>query len=415
MSLFHEDRTTTPDRRFRNCFLVLSVPAALIAFLLAQVLFVQIIPPFTGRAVDAVSGKSIQGVRLTLETSHYEGWSVQTELRKGTESGVDGWFFLGGALRWRGFPIPTIRSYWFTVNEGDNTSGQEESSAANLTMYNPLSRPEGAAPVGDKRYFPTTVTFRREGCNNVWSAACIYRHSWWSVSLPLIPVLENIDDCKKIWDRSLQETCRQLNTYRAAFMHVDTYDEVQAAKALCAEVDHGDISSTCLQQLAVYVYNPRLFQRALNPQAIEPIPDGMFPGSVAGLPVMSNRHCGPIILYDGRRRCAASYGHHLMDGASVYIKQWPAGEAKAPLISPYDDKSPGIEEFHAGGKVLRFLGHTYTSFQRADGVPVQTEHKSVAFVWYSGNTLVKVSFFDPRPEQEQFVSYYLGAFPSTLQ
>ncbi len=407
MSLFREERATTPDRRLLIIVLFLSVPIALIFFVL-----IQVIPPFTGRVVDAVSGKSIQDVRLALETSRYEGESVQTELRDSTTSGTSGWFFLNGVLRSRGLPLSTLRSHWFTVNEGEQISGQDESSAASQTMYNPMFNRMSAA-VGDTRYFPMTVTFQRNGCDRVWQAACIFKHYWWGISLPLIPVLENIDDCKKIGDLSLQERCRQLNTYRAAFVHVDTYDEVQHGKALCTEVDHGSVSSTCLQQLGIYIANPRPFQRSFNQPVNEPIPDGMFPESIAGLPVMSNKHCGPRILFDGLLRCAASYRHTLSDGATVYVQLWQKAEAKPPLISPWNEKS-GSEELHSGGKVMRFPGHTYTGIQRADGTPVTIEHKSVAFAWYSGNVLVEVSFFDPKPEQEQFISYYLGRFPSTL-
>ena len=130
MSLFREERATTPDRRLLIIVLFLSVPIALIFFVL-----IQVIPPFTGRVVDAVSGKSIQDVRLALETSRYEGESVQTELRDSTTSGTSGWFFLNGVLRSRGLPLSTLRSHWFTVNEGEQISGQDESSAASQTMY----------------------------------------------------------------------------------------------------------------------------------------------------------------------------------------------------------------------------------------------------------------------------------------
>lgn len=44
------------------------------------------------------------------------------------------------------------------------------------------------------------------------------------VAIPLIPVLDEAEACKKIIDSDLREKCRQLNTYRGAFVHVDTYE-----------------------------------------------------------------------------------------------------------------------------------------------------------------------------------------------
>jgi hypothetical protein len=120
--------------------------------------------------------------------NRYEGWSTHTELHDSAKSGTFGWFFLLGALRWRGLPLPEFRSYWLTVNEGDQISGQEEVSAAIQTIYNPMFNRRGAV-VGDKNYFPLTVTFHRNGCDRVWPATCMYKPLWWGISLPLIPVL----------------------------------------------------------------------------------------------------------------------------------------------------------------------------------------------------------------------------------
>jgi len=101
------------------------------------------------------------------------------------------------------------------------------------------------------------MAFRRDGCDRVWDAACVFKTFQLGVYLPLFPVLNNVEDCKKIEGSSLREQCRQLNTYRAAFAHVDTYESAQRGKAFCAQVDHGIISAECLRQLPVYMANPQ--------------------------------------------------------------------------------------------------------------------------------------------------------------
>jgi hypothetical protein len=398
--------------------LFLAIPIALI-FLLT----VRVIPPLMGRVVDAVSGEPIRDIRVTMEMSRSENalGSARTELQDSDRSGTSGWVFLKGAVRPREFLFPKFGSYWLTVNEGAQISDQQdEHSAASQVMYDPMinQRPRFNwvdDAVGDKRYFPLTITSQRDGCDRVWRATCAYKPFWWGISLPLIPVLEDIHDCKKISNPSLRENCRQLNTYRAAFVHVNTYEEVQRAKSLCSEVDHGSISSACLQQLAVYVANPQLYQRPFKPQINEPVPDGMFPDSIAGLPVVNGRQCGPRHPFYGFVDCAGGYGSGLKQEVAVYIKQWPEGSEKPEAWSHLGSQRPTATESRAGANVLRFEGHSYSSVQRSFGKSVQYEHDEISYVWYSGNTLVEVLFYDPIKEQEQFLSYYLGRFPSTSQ
>ncbi len=412
MSTRFEEIDAKPNRRLRIVVLLLMVPIALIFFLL-----VQVISPSMGRVVDAVSGEPVSNIRLTLEMSRYEGESTRAELHDSDISGMSGWFFLDGSVRGRGIPFPTLRSYWLTVNEGDRASGQDEESAESQVLYNPMSNQIYSAtsgwmplPVGDGRYFPLTITSQRGGCDRIWRATCAYKPFWAGISVQLIPVLKNIDDCQKIGSPSVRENCRQLNTYRAAFVHVDTYDEVQRGKALCAEVDHASISSTCLEQLGVYVANPGGFARGFTPPANEPIPDGMFPDSIAGFPVMNNRHCGPRNLFYGLLDCSAGYGSFSKQAVVVYIRQWPEGSKKPAVFSHIGNPSR-TTELRSGGSVLR-----YSSVQTRFGKPgMESTRNYVSYVWYSGNSLVEVLFYDPIKEQEQFLSYYLGRFPSTSQ
>lgn len=378
----------------------------------------QVILPVSGRVVDGVTGKPIEGMSLTLQISTSEGFSVHTEVKSTATSNHAGRFSLAGASHPAASPLDQW-SYWLTVNEGFEETGQEENSAATQVLYNPMSNRRGEA-VADKRYFPLTVTFRPEGCDRVWAATCVYMTSTSDIAIPLIPVLDDVNDCKRISDSSLREKCRQLNTYRAAFVHVDSYDQVQRGKALCAEVDHAVLSSVCLQQLALYVANPA-YERPIKPQVNVPTPDGMFPDSLAGLPAMKNGHCGPQLEFDGRVNCAGGYGTVARQLVAVYFERWPENTDKLNEWSHLDrtakwshlDNPDVTEEIRKSGKVLRNQGKWYSGVQGADGKLVLNEHKANSYVWFSANTLVEVLFYDPIPEQEAFLSYYLEKFPST--
>jgi hypothetical protein len=375
----------------------------------------QLISAAKGRVVDAVTGQAVKGISLTLQTSTDEGFSVATEVKSKTTSGQLGAFSLSGFNHPAKTVWDEIRSYWLAVNEGWEASGQEENSAEVRILYDPMSNRRGM-PVGDARYFPLTVTFRQEGCSRVWAAACMHMTSSIDMVIPMIPVLDDVKECNRIGNEPLREKCRQLNTYRAAFVHVDFYVEVNKDKELCNAVDHADVSKTCLRQLDLYVANPALgYARPMKPQVNEPTPEGMFPDSIAGLPLMNNGHCGPQLEFDGRVECGAGYGTTAKQLVAVYFEQWPEGSNKPPEWSRVGNQTAVTREVRPGGKVLQYRGKSVSGVQRADGKFLQYEHSINSYVWYSGNTLVEVLFSEPIPEQEKFLSYYLGKFPSTSQ
>jgi hypothetical protein len=193
-------------RRSRMTILVLVIPLGLLFLLVFQV-----IPPVTGRVVDAVTGKSIRGVRLTLEMSHYEQWSVYSEVNGSAKSGAIGWFFLFGTLRWRGLPLSTAGPYWLTVNEADYPARGEEISAEIQFMRNPMPNWRDSH-AGDRGYFPLVVSSRHYGCNKLWEVTCIYKPFAYAFPIRLIPVQEDINDCQKIESPVLRENRRQPNT-----------------------------------------------------------------------------------------------------------------------------------------------------------------------------------------------------------
>jgi len=335
------------------CFWAVSFPKFLVA--------AQAVPPVTGRVVNAVSGKPIEGMALTLQISEYQGFSVRTQVKSTATSDRSGSFSLAGFNHPAETLFDEIRAHWLTVNEGLEATGQEQNSAEVWLLYNPMSNRRGI-DVGDKRYFPLTITFRQEGCARAWAAACMYMSSWSSIAIPVIPVLDDVSECNRIVYELLRENCRQLNTYRVAFVHVDSYEEVKKDKELCNEVDHGRIAKTCLWQLDLYVANPAYgYVRPMKAQVNEPIPAGMFPDSLAGLPVMKNKHCGPRLEFSGRVMCAAGYGSETKELVAVYIEEWPEEErsTKPPTWKPaYTDHKEATvtEESRSDGKILRYCG-----------------------------------------------------------
>jgi hypothetical protein len=381
-----------------SLILLLAIPLILFLLLVAKP-----IPPVAGRVVDAITGRPIRDVPVTFQMSHYEGWSVHSELHGSTATGRFGWFFLSGALRWRGLPLPTFRADWLTINESDRAIELEEVSAATQVLYNPMSNRRGE-PVGNKNYFPLTVTFREGGCDRVWAATCLYKGVRWGISLPLIPVLEDFEDCKKIRDSSLRERCRQLNTYRAAFAHVDTYEDAQRGKALCAQVDRAVISAECLRQLPVYMANPQGYERPMVPSPSVSLPEGMFAAAIGQVPRF-NQGCGMLDNFTGHFHCGANYGpKDNVFWVAVGVEEWPDLESARkylPVGKPQfaDYKEATVkDEVRLGGKIRLYHGPQYT-----------------AAYWVSKNRFVQVLFYHPIPEQEQFISHYAAEFPSTLQ
>jgi hypothetical protein len=354
--------------------------------------------------VDGVSGEPIQGISVTLQLSTYEGFSIRTAVQSRAATDASGDFYLQGAGHPAESPWDEIRAYWITVNEGFEPTGVEQDSAETHILYNPMSNRKGAN-VADKRYFPLTVSFTKDGCIRVWTAACLNMRSWSNINIPLVPVLDDPKQCGRIGEYDLRERCRQLNTYRAAFTHVDSYEDAKIGKRLCNEVGEGPIAKTCLWQLDLYIANPGYaYVRPFQPQVNEKVPEGMFPDSVADLPRLGNALCGPRLVFEGRVLCYAAYGGKKPTPlVTVSIEEFPEEpqSTNPPTWAPqYTDHTNATvsEETLADEVVLRYRGTQYNSF-----------------LWYSGQRHVEVFFYHEIPEQERFVSYYLKKFRSNFQ
>jgi hypothetical protein len=129
----------------------------------------------------------------------------------------------------------------------------------------------------------------------------------------------------------------------------------------------------------------------------------MFPDTPAGLPVVQNRQCSPRDAHSGQVLCVSGYGTETKQLVAVLIGEFPdsAQSLKRTEWKPsYTDHAQARVslETRPGGQILRYQGPMYNSF-----------------FWYSGDKHVEVFFYKPIPQEEQFVSFYLKKFPSTLR
>jgi hypothetical protein len=306
-------RNCRTETHLRNlCNLALSILCFIAP--VTRPLFAQAIPSVSGRIVDATTGKPVRDIAMTLQISMYEGFAVHTEVKSSATSDSSGSFSLAAVGHPTELPVES-RSYGVTVNQGDSASGIEEGSAATRVLYNPVSNRSGM-PVANSRYFPLTITFRQDGCIRIWAATCIYEKSQSGVAIPLIPVLDDAEACKKIIDSDLREKCRQLNTYRDAFVHVDTYENVQKGKAMCGELPES-LSKTCLDQSPLYIGASHI----PSPQVA--LPPDMFVDAI-GAATRTGQGCGGLALFTGHFQCNASYGPRAgVWWVAIGVEEWP--------------------------------------------------------------------------------------------
>ena len=198
------------------------------------------IPAISGTVVDALTGKPIAGVDVTLRATLLAGSfgdngpePLRRESRTTSASGE--FYFPEQAEPKASGLLVSISEVSLSVNGGGGLSPfpGDKSRFVQLRV--------GA-------YFPMSVQFLRD-CDYEWTATCMSVSPMARVRIALIPVLDDPVQCGKIHDPEIQESCRQLNSYRAAFLHLDTIAQLRAAKRLCESVDQGRLSQSCLDQL----------------------------------------------------------------------------------------------------------------------------------------------------------------------
>ena len=388
---------------------LLGLPAALALLVLAAA--TRMVPPIFGRIVDAVTGEPVRGVVVTLESTRYHGLGpTETVLHSEATTNRWGWFWLMPAIGWSPLltlVVPGMGAPWLTINQAPPDGGGSFSAAEVSALFDPTSRREGMK-ISNPAYFPLTVAFdRRETCSqwHAWFATCVDRRLWWHMTIPLTPALDTADRCTSIREPVAQDRCRQLNTYRAAFLHVDTFDEVQRDLALCDQLPVERIRGACRTQLGVYVANPEAYGRAAPTAGAEPRVVQYFPTTIAG-ESRADVACDTPAFTSGHLNCRAKYGEGQYGLVMVTIEEW-AGRQEPP-----DEKRDLLK-----GKpnYIDAPHGVVTSETRPDGIiRMYRGPKVTAADWVSHNRYIRLYSEERTDKGDAFIAFFLRRFPSTL-
>ncbi len=370
---------------------LLGLPAAFVLIVLAAA--TRIVPPIFGRIVDAATGKPVRGVLVSLEYTRYHGLgSTETVVHSQATTNRWGWFWLMPAVEW---------SDWLALAMPTSFHAAEDSA-----LYDPTSKRDGMK-VSNPAYFPLTVAYDpRQTCDGwqAWFATCVDGRSWWNITIPLTPALDTPDRCTSIRESEAQDRCRQLNTYRTAFLHVDTFDEVQRGVALCAQLPIGRIQQACGDQLGAYVANPKAYGRS-EPRA-EPRIAQFFPATIAG-EHRAEVKCDWARYTSGHLDCWAKYyGEGSYGFVMITIEEW-AGREEPP--EEKRDLLKGKPNYIDAPQ-----GVVTTETRREGMIRLYRGPEVKAADWVSHNRYVRV-YSERRTEMPNaFIEFLLRPFPSTL-
>jgi hypothetical protein len=264
-----------------------------------------VIPVISGTVIDAITGKPVAAVDVTLRAEsgdrkqlRYENCraSPQGQFRfpSSVEPRAAGLFAGIGEIAFT-VNIPFVSLARIRAFPGNDWVESDWGSDASLNLLSdPLFTAKSTSVhnlelkgprVNNQGYFPMAVQFLK-ACKQLWDANCIGMETTRDVRVPLIPVLDDPAGCNEIADRHLIEDCRQLQTYRAAFRHVETMAQVRIGKELCDSLDHGRVSESCRDNLHGYVVNAKNYEGRPPPQMeIAPVEEALILTPIAGMPV----------------------------------------------------------------------------------------------------------------------------------
>lgn len=377
-------------------------------------LFLRVVPPISAKVVDALTGEVVSGVNVCLDVS-VTAWGRQVLRQEPSTSNASGRAFFWPSIHdlpilqpWQGYGIQV-------------TDPQTEFSPAcaptlgwNFTDRNPWPLYLGETENGRPKYFPVRLV--KDGDAEMrfsdWLAMRRTLGFPLNLRIRLIPVLKNIEDCKRIEDPSLAEDCRQLNTYAAAMSLRENQDGESQRRAheLCQEVDQLRLSTECQGRLSGFAMLREAKHFRGDYSRASDVPgrriEDLFPDKVAGVPRTSASMYDDGSLGTGRRAYSAGYSQQ--GNAPVQIStqieefpnaHWAEGRLDE-LPGGFADHAPGTvkeEEIRPGQKIERHRGRKYSG----------------AF-WISENRVILITFYQPFAKEEEFIAPFLAHFPSTL-
>ncbi len=174
-----------------------------------MIVFVRVVPPISGKLVDAVTGKPVPGMSVCLQVDADGLGHHQLLRREVTKSNDSGRFFLAPSIHdmavlqtWEGYSIRV------TDPQSDNAVPCGPNLGPGLNEVHPGQSVGGRE---DKtRYFPVVLLKQGENDHNRNTTQRALR-SPLAMRVALIPLLPNVDECGRIQDSTLARDCRDLN------------------------------------------------------------------------------------------------------------------------------------------------------------------------------------------------------------
>ncbi len=375
--------------------------------------FVPIVPPITGKLVDAITGKPIPGMNVCLQVETI-GWGGRDPLRNdGTTSSDSGRFFFAPSIHHMAF-LQGWGGYWIrVVDPNAETRGTCGTRISQWDVTYVMAWPIylGPGESGKRRYFPVALDRTEPYPHpNYWGAMHRALGFPLGTSIPLIPVLQNAEECKAISDPSLAEDCRQLNIYAAAMSLRENDDDESRNRAaeLCREVDHSSFSVMC--QAALNDFAMQLRARHLRGDYTltggmpAQQPTDLFPAAVGGVPRYEASMYDDGTAGTGRRGYEAEYLDQNVAVVIAQIEEFPntqrAKGRLGELPGGFPDHAPGTDsevEFRPDQRIERHHG----------------PQSSGAF-WVSDNRVILIRFDRPFASEDDAIATFLTKFPSTL-
>jgi len=385
------------------CLLVLLSLSALFAYFS----FFSVVPPIRARVVDAISRQPIAGVEVTLRVDCFQAWSIIT-VRTETQT-TDS----NGEVR---FPPSFYRDPGLLKKfEGYSLSVNDESVVARPWRRELYLRPnqnDNYFPIILHHSFPNSDEWRER----LWSApdpATIRLGSWWFVTVPLIPVLDSPDRCSSIASTTLSKQCKELNTYRSAFLHFNSIQDVENNKAICRRLEER-AAKTCLDELHAYILNAMTAPPIMNaswwykPRQMPMVPtaplEEVLPVDTMGGLEISNRRTCCNDAFTGRVAYLATYQGQRGHRIDIKVENFPTEDGARQAFSgrsssrfDYNPKSTVSDEMRSGNRIWVYRGI----------------NQEIAF-WQSASKVITISITFQVPKDEEGISKYLTLYPSSL-
>jgi hypothetical protein len=364
------------------------------------------VPPILVRVVDAVSGQAIEGIAVTQRVTIARSDTPSQQLSVTKTTGG------GGYVLFR----PYLYSWPVFATEGYTINVNEKSMAAT-----PWRKEVDLGPYQTNKYLPMMLESHCPNCELLWRApspAAENLRSLWFVTVPLIPALERPDRCSSIANPTVSKQCKELNTYRSAFLHFDSIQDVENNKAICRQLEDPAVK-TCLGDLAAFVAgavsNDSSPYEHRHMPMLPTLPlSEVFPfDRIGDREVISRRTWGNNAV-TGHIGYSAVYarGGRLSTEVHVSVDDFPTEEAARQDLSTltsgfgYRSTNTVSEEIRSGNRIRVYrIPHFKNRFGESGGETT---------FWRSANKIVTINIFLPVPKDEEFVSKFLAVYPSSL-